>query len=503
MALYGWLQFAIARQQLASRLADSGNVYWSDAENGLYIQKALRISNALSYTWKADFAYNSSNLWNSLGLLTGSPRLRTLTDTESYTMMEYHLLEPPTGGTWTGSSQFTISDLSQALQRRRDEMLQVSNCNQSLMTGIALTPNTRRTTLPDTVIDVARVRYQPLQATTIGTAASGASSIAVASVAGIAVNQLVTGTGLAYPTTVLGIGSGSIALSQRTTGAVSGTLQFFGASTLYRDDTVAQEFYEAGFWQAPGGRPQTFMLSSEPPLSWDVDVPPGQPGSYEAVVLQSGTAFNPPTATTLLGIPDDFAWVAEWGAMADLLGRESEATDRERAAYCLRRYQDGLNLLLKTPWVMLGKVNGQAVSVDAIAAADRYMPEWDSNPAGFGPCLVIGGVDFLAGPVGSGIGMTVLGNAPVPVNNTDYVQVSRSDWDAVLDCAQSLACFKMGGAEFQQALELESRFVQACSAENARLKSTGSFADILVQRGQAQDRNQERYNTTNQAASRR
>jgi hypothetical protein len=434
MGNYSWLEFVTARQQLALRLSDTGNIYWTDAENGLYIQKALRMFNALTATWKTDFVYNSSNLWNSLGLLSGSPRLRTLTDTNSYTMMEYHLLEPPSGGTWTGTSQFNIDDLSQALQRRRDEMLQISNCNQSLMGGIALTPNTRLTTLPDTVIDVERVRY-------------------------IAIDSSV--------------------------------------NTLYRDDTVAQEFYEAGFWQAPGNRPQTFMLSSEPPLTWVVDIPPGQPGTYEAVVLQSGAAFNPPTPT-LLGIPDDFAWVVEWGALADLLGTESEATDRERAAYCLRRYQDGLNLLLKTPWVMLAKVNGQATNTDSIAATDRYLPEWDSTPASFGPVIVIGGIDFLAAPVGSGIGVTVLGNAPVPMMNTDFVQVSRSNWDAVLDLAQSLACFKMGGAEFQQALELETRAIQACAAENSRLKSTGSFSDILVQRGQAQDRNQERYSSKKQ-----
>jgi hypothetical protein len=431
VAGYSWLQFAPARAELAERLADSGNVYWTDEENGLYIVKALRMFNALTYTWKTDFVYSSSNLWNSLALLAGSPRMRTLTDTNSYTMMEYHLLEPPTGGVWTGTTQFSISDLSQALQRRRDEMLQVSNCNQVLMPGIGLTPGTRMTTLPDTVIDVARVRYLPL----------GGS-----------------------PT------------------------------TLYRDDTVAQEFYEAGFWQAPSGTPQTFMLTSEPPLTWVVDVPPGVPGTYEAVVSESGTAFVPPTPT-LLNVPDDFVWALEWGALADLLGRESEATDRQRAAYCLRRYQDGLNLLLKTPWAMLGKVNGQAVTMDSIAATDRYSPEWDSNPTGFGPVLVIGGIDFLAAPVGLGIGLTVLGNAPVPVLDTDYVQVSRSNWDVVLDLAQSLACFKMGGAEFEAALELESRAIQACSAENTRLKSMGSFSDILVQRGQAQDRNQERYST--------
>jgi hypothetical protein len=431
---YSWLQFSTATQQLSSRLADSSNVFWSYAECQLYIQKALRMFNAMTFTWKADFTYNPTSLWNSLGLLASSPRLRTLTDTNSYTMMEYMLLEPPTGGTWTGTSQFTISDLSQALQFRRDEMLQVSNCNQLLLQNIALTPNTRRTTLPDTVIDVERVRYIP-----------------------------VTGS----------------------------------PNTLYRDDTVAQEFYEAGYLQAPSGTPQTFMLSSEPPLSWDVDITPNQPGTYEAVVLESGAPFDPPTAT-LLGIPNDFAWALEWGALADLLGRESEATDRQRASYCLRRYQDGLNLLLKTPWAMLGKVNGVACDMPSIVEMDRYLPEWDSTPTSFGPCVVLGGIDFLAAPVGSGIGVTVLANAPVPTLDTDYVQVSRSNWETVIDLAQSLACFKMGGAEFQQGLELESRAIQACAVENTRLKSTGSFSDILAQRGQVQDRTQGRFNDANQ-----
>jgi hypothetical protein len=136
----------------------------------------------------------------------------------------------------------------------------------------------------------------------------------------------------------------------------------------------------------------------------------------------------------------------------------------------------------------------------SIVEMDRYMPEWDSTPTSFGPCVVLRGIDFLAAPTGSGIGVTVLANAPVPSADTDYVQVSRSNWDVVLDLAQSLACFKMGGAEFQQGLELESRAIQACAVENTRLKSTGSFADVLVQRGQAQDRNQARFNDANQKA---
>jgi hypothetical protein len=429
---YQWLTLSQAQTQLAQRLADPNMVFWTSAELSTYISRSLQIFNSLTWMWRQDFNFNSSNLWNSLGSLSGNPRQRTIYDTDIYAELEYMLLEPSNNtGTWTGTTQFSISDLSQALQRRRDEMLQVSNCNQSLMAGIALTPNTIRTELPDTVIDVERVRYIP----------------------------------------------------------VSGS-----PNTLYRDDTIAQEFYEAPLYQQNPGTPTTFSLSSEPPLSWQVDIPPSQPGTYEAVVLQSGAPFNPPTPT-LIGIPNDFVWVLEWGALADLLGRESEATDRERSAYCLQRYQDGLQLMLKTPWIELGKVNGQAVSIDSIVAMDRYDPEWDSNPTGFGPVIVAGGIDNVAAPVGSNIGCTLLGNAPVPVNPSDYVQVSRSDWEIVILLAQCRSLFKMGGQEWKSGLEIEKSAIQMCSANNSRLKSLGAFSDVLDQRGGQQERDMARYNT--------
>jgi hypothetical protein len=212
--------------------------------------------------------------------------------------------------------------------------------------------------------------------------------------------------------------------------------------------------------------------------------------------LQSGASFNPPTAT-LLNIPDDMAWVLEYGALADLLGRESEATDTERASYAQNRYMDGLQLMLKTPWIQLGKVNGQAVSIDSIADTDRYDPEWDSNPTGFGPVIVSGGMDFIASPVGSSTGCTLLGNAPVPSIGTDYIQCSRSDMDIIYNFAQSRAMFKCAGGEWKAGLDLEKQAIQACAAENSRLKSQGCFADVLDQRGQAQERAQNRYNSAN------
>lgn len=442
---FSWLTFAQAKIQLAQRLAvDITNdiVLWKNAELGIYIQQSLRLFNCLTNTWKVDYAVplnTAPPVWMSLATLAGSPRLRTQTDVQAYTQLEYMLMEPPSGSTWTGTTQFTISDISQALQRRRDEMIVVSACNDVLLQNIGVTPNVSRTFLADNILDVPRVRYIPV--------------------------------------------------------TVAPPIPQTPPVTLYRDDTVALEFYEAPLYQQNPAQPETYSLSSEPPLSFDVYPRPSQPGKYEAVVLQSGTTLVPPGANPiLLGIPDDFTWVLYWGALADLLGRESEATDRERAAYALKRYQDGLLLLLKTPWIMLGKVNGQAVTVDSLEATDRYQPEWDSQPTSFGPMIVIAGIDFFAAPVNSGVGLTVLGNAPIPNADGDFIQCSRNSWDSVLDLAQSLACFKIGGAEWKASLELEQRAIQACSAENSRLKSTGAFSDILLQRGQLQDFNQQRYN---------
>lgn len=492
---YSWLTLTAGIAQLAARLSDSGNVFWTVAECQLYIFRALQQYNLLTNCWKTDFAYNPTQLWNSLGSITGSPRLRTATDAQSYTLLQYYLLEPPTGaGTWTGTTQFSLSDLQNALQIRRDEMLQISACNDSLLQNILITPNTRRTYLPDTVLDVPRVRYLALETSPTATGLIGVSSITVSDPTNIATGLLASGTGIAPWATVSSINGTVVSLSLPNIGAVTGVIQFFAPTTLYRDDTVALEWYESPLYQLPAGTPQTFQLSSEPPLAFDVDITPNQAGVYEAVVSQSGPVFAPPAAT-LLGIPNDWAFILEYGALADLLKKEPESSDHERADYCAKRYVDYLGLISKTPWIMLGNINGVACSVDSLEETDRYSVGWDQNPSSFGPVIVTGGIDFLAAPVGQSVGVTVLGNAPLLDSTSTYLQVSRDAWQTVLDLSQSLACFKMGGQDWKQALELEKRAIQFCVGENSRLKSLGSFSDILLERGSSQDRAQARYNT--------
>ena len=425
-----FLQMAI---DLSNRLADPNMVFWTLAELKLYIIEALRTWNALTEIWNAVcvFTAQSPQVWYDLTSLPGSPRLRTVLDTDIYTIMQYHLLEPPSGGTWTGTSQFSITDLQGALQRRRDEMIQLTGCNLGLYT-FPSTPNTRNTQLPNTVLEPIRARFVPA------------------------------------------VGS---------------------PTTMMREDMMAFDGFEPNHLQQTQ-TPQAWDLITEPPLSMAVDTAPGVAGQYDAIAIQSGPIFFPPTGT-LLGVPNDWSWLAKWGALADLWSRDSEATDRERADYCFKRYQDGLKIMQMSNWLVNGRIANVPVDTPSLRETDGFSPEWQNDPNAW-PGLVQAGIDLVAPcPVANGtpigVSMTLVGNAPVPVNDGDCVQVLRDTYDTILDYAQCLAALKMGGAEWKATLELEKKFFSAAKDNNKRLTNLALFSDLIHDEGKREQIAQPRY----------
>jgi hypothetical protein len=351
---YQWITYSQARQALAARLADPNNVFWADAELGVYLVEALRTWNALTEFWNFTFAFTASSAqtWYNISQITGSPRLRTVLDTDLYKTMQYHLLEPPSGGPWTGTSQFSIADFSGALQRRRDEMIQVSGCNIQQLPPLPATPNTRRVIFPDSTLEPRRTRFLP-------------------------------DSGYGQPV------------------------------TLSREDTLAFDAFETGYMQNPG-MPAAWSVITQRSLAMDVDTAPAVPGNYDVISLQSGQPFTPP-ASNLLSVPDDWSWLAKWGAMSDLLGRDSEATDRARADYCLKRYTDGLKVMKASNWLISATLGGIPVDVPSLKEMDGWSPEWEINSAAW-PSLVQAGMDFCGVcPIPAtiaGVSMIVVGNAP-------------------------------------------------------------------------------------------
>jgi hypothetical protein len=437
---YTWLTFAELRAALAQRLADPTNKFWADIENGLYINEALSTWNALTGTWQVDFVFNTdSRIWYPVPLLAGSPRARTVMDSQLYTVIEYHLLEPATGSTWTGTSQFTLEDLTAALQGTQDEILQATGCNLANM-SLNTTPGVRRTSLPTNVLEVRRARWVP----TIGDNA-----------------------------------------------------------TLWRNDALASSYFQPLYLQTVGP-PEEYNVMDGPPLTFNVNNAPNTAGVYDLIVALTGAIFTPPAATTL-AIPNDWCWLAKWGALAELLGRDSEATDRLRAEYCLQRYKEGVALMQRSPWILYGSLDNVPVDTDSMYQMDSFATEWDSDPKSY-PAIVTAGIDLVARtpviPATSGVGLTVVGNAPLPLLDTDYVQVSQDMADAVLDYAQHIASFKQGGSEFTDTAELYRSFIEAATETNNRIANLGIFRDLQFEQGLRQDQNQERFNEPSNARTR-
>jgi hypothetical protein len=145
-------------------------------------------------------------------------------------------------------------------------------------------------------------------------------------------------------------------------------------------------------------------------------------------------------------------------------------------------------------WLLTATLNGIVVDTPSLREMDGFLPEWQNNSSAW-PSLVTAGMDFLAPcPVAptTGVSCVVVGNAPIPVNDTDFVQVSRDVFDAILDYAQLLASFKMGGSEFTQARELEKNFFAVAMQNNKRLSNMGIFSNMLHLEGRRQDINQPR-----------
>ena len=425
MAVYSWLTLASAISSLQRRL--SNGALWTSTEVQAYMTQSLHEWSALTEQWKLPFNFlSSSTVWYNTGTLAGSPRLRTITDVSLYTQMQYMLLEPPTGGTWTGTTQFTIQMLQDALQNRVAEVIQASGCNLGNQ-SLASTPNVNRVVLPDTVLEPRRLRFVPVS-------------------------------------------------------------MYGNPITLTREDTQAFQFFKAGYLGSqPTSGPNSWSVAAEPPLAFDVDSAPNVPGAYDLVSLNSGPVFAPPAAS-LLGIPDDWSYLAMWGALGDILGSEPEQTDRERADYCLKRFDDGLKIMRQSNWLVNANINGVPCDTPSMAEQDLYSPEWEESTTAW-PSVVQAGIDYVGiCPVGAAnVGLTLIGNAPILDATNTYLQVSRDDWEAVLGYAQRLASFKLGGTSFASTDQLEKNFYMAAQETNKRLMDMGIFTDLLNSEGKRQD----------------
>jgi hypothetical protein len=266
----------------------------------------------------------------------------------------------------------------------------------------------------------------------------------------------------------------------------------YAPTPLRQGDIREKQLFNPGYLPASNGVPSQWIGSTDSQPSFNVDRVPPVAGNYEVLTVSAGAASNN-TAAANLSVPDDWSWVVKWGALADLLGREGQAKDEARAAYCQRRFEEGIALLRTTPAVLGLQINdAYPLSVDAVRNGDDFNPGWQAAAPGPPVSCYAAGLNLLGfNPPDGNNNYTArvfcVKNAPVPANNNDYLQIARDDYDALLDYAQHLAMFQCGGYEFTQTIPLYKGFLDHAAQYNRKLKEMGLFWGQQAQTSQQEE----------------
>lgn len=95
-------------------------------------------------------------------------------------------------------------------------------------------------------------------------------------------------------------------------------------------------------WQVDTGTPEALIEEPRSPLSFQLSPTPDVDGSVEGIYVADPADIS--SACSLLPIPNFMTWIIKYGVMADMLNKEGEANDPQRAQYCESRWSEGVQL---------------------------------------------------------------------------------------------------------------------------------------------------------------
>lgn len=407
------------KTELSARLGDPLQRFWSNNELGVLIQESLRTFGIASGFWRERGVLSLSAGTAFYSLDTELPNILGYTVTDYYLIqcLQYSLLESVASQqSWSGTEMFALSDLVESIERRRNQFLSD--------TGIVLTRSLMdvspssigRHHLDQSIIDVRRAAW-------VGAPPEN------------------------YYT------------------------------NLWREDERSLTASNAS-WSVNQGQPAAFSIMAPPPLEMQIAPPPMNAGQVELITVNSGTPIAAGDNASVLGIPDDLSWIVKWGALADLLGSDGESRDMARAQYAEQRYRQGVELAKLLPVVLNGEINGVPLITDDLQSVDGRNPNWQNAPGTPTTISVLGANMIAISPVPDDIysvTLDVVRRAPLPAHDGAPVQVGREQLDMILDYAEHVALFKVGGEEWMATQRQADNAIIQAMTYNRRLSAAARY----------------------------
>jgi hypothetical protein len=211
-------------------------------------------------------------------------------------------------------------------------------------------------------------------------------------------------------------------------------------------------------WAQHPGQPTSYSIAATPNLRLQFYPPPIDAGTLDYQTCDAGAPLDP-TANgntgTLLGVPDDVVWGVRYRAMSKLLRKDGMARDEDRASICDQLYALAVDITRSLPVLITAAINDAQINITSLTSLDGNTPGWQGRNTGKPTSVAVAGIDTLAlssvPDDAYAVTVQVVRNAVVPVNPSDFVQVSRDDIEAVIVWAEMSAAFKSQGASLEMA----------------------------------------------------
>lgn len=426
------------RTLLANRLDYGNEKYWIAAELNALICESIQFWNVASLYFRSRVSLDTVASTAFYDLATVEDGLsdtvleRTTTDREVVNALQYSLVEAvndfSSSSTWAGTEMFTMQDLVSALENRLNQFQTLTR----------------------------RILYQSSQVVTTGDGL-------------VAVNVLEI----------------ERAVWMRLDGDGNETQ---GLRLLQTDDLTAQK--QAPRWLQQQGRPLSYSLVETQPPTIQLIPAPNDTGKLYAYAIHKNAALDV-SVGVVIDLPNDLVQFVKWGALADLLSRDGQSRDPERAAYCQQRWSEGVELMKIYASIISAQINGVAAQINSIDDFDSQSPRWQKVP---GKPSIIGlmglnliGLKKVPDSIYSLI-FDVVRNAILPEADSDFIQVALDYHEAILDYAEHLALFKCGGQEWQATMPLFERTMKLAAEYNAKLKANAQNFEVLASKSGDQER---------------
>lgn len=434
---YNWLTFSQIKTALANRLSDSNKIFWLDDELGRIVKESLRTWNSISQFYKDRTVFSTQNNFSfydltsngnpnsitaGVGALTSTMLGYSIKDRDIINDIEYHLIEPIniTWASWIGTDQFTMDDLTRAIERRRNLF--------QLQTGLNLSHSQQ-----------------------IVPAGNGRVSL-----------------------------SNSIQIIRRLNWLSSDSTPLY--SQIYRSDEEEANNLLPN-WQVNSGTPENYSAFLTNPVGIQLIPSPSSNGTLDLITINNPSDLNEQTGV-LLNIPDDFAWVIKWGALSDLLSRDGQAFDPIRSDYCQKRWEEGIRFASISGTILTASIDGNIIPIEDISEFDHYNPSWQNDSSSSPLNLAILGRNLISlSPTPDSnphsIQLDIVRNMPVPTASGDFIQIGREHLEPILDYSTHLAFFKCGWAEFSQTIPLANNFMSQAMLHNRQLQAEAKNYSIM------------------------